>query len=190
MPGRLILASASPRRLELLAQVGVTPDDVRPADIDETPMVKELPRQAAARLAREKACAVAALYPDDIVLAADTVVACGRRLLDKPESKAAAEAHLRRLSGQRHRVFGAVSVVTPDKRTLERLVVTQVTFKRLHDREIAAYLASQEWQGKAGAYAIQGLAGGFVKRINGSYSNVVGLPLYETLGLLQSAGLE
>lgn len=173
-----------------MAQVGVAPDEVRPAEIDESPGRGELPRQTAARLARAKADAVAARYPGDIVLAADTLVACGRRILDKPATEAEADAHLRRLSGRRHRVYGGVAVTAPDNRTLERLAVTQVTFKRLHDREIAAYLAGREWRGKAGAYAIQGMAGGFVKRINGSYSNVVGLPLYETLALLRSAGLE
>ena len=190
MPGRLVLASASPRRLTLLAQVGVKPDYVCPAEVNEIPAPNELPRHTAARLAREKARVVAEHYPNDIVLAADTVVACGRLLLDKPDSETVAEAHLRRLSGQSHRVYGAVSVVTADGRMLKRLVVTRVIFKRLHDREIATYLASGEWQGKAGAYAIQGLADGFVKKINGSYSNVVGLPLYETLCLLNSAGLE
>ncbi len=190
MPGRLILASASPRRVELLAQVGIRPAEVVAADIDETATGKELPREIAARLAAGKACSVAAQFPDDFVLGADTVVACGRRVLDKPESEAAAADHLARLSGQRHRVYGGVCLVSPGGRTQNRLVMTQVSFKRLHASEIADYLASGEWRGKAGAYAIQGLAGGFVRRINGSYSNVVGLPLFETLALLKGVGIQ
>lgn len=189
MSGRLILASASPRRLALLAQVGITPDAVAAAEIDETPEAGELPRQLAARLAAAKAEAVAGQFPDDHVLAADTVVACGRRVLDKAVDDTAARVHLNRLSGRRHRVYGGVCLRAPGGRATARLVVTQVTFKRLEAAEIDAYLATGEWRGKAGAYAIQGLAGGFVKRLNGSYANVVGLPLYETLALLKGAGL-
>ena len=189
MPGRLILASASPRRVELLAQVGIVPDQVSAADIDESAADGEQPRALAARLADAKAAAVARTFPDDYVLAADTVVACGRRVLDKAADEGAARAHLERLSGRRHRVYGGVCLRRPDTHVSTRLVVTQVTFKRLQAAEITDYLNSGEWRGKAGAYAIQGLAGGFAKRVNGAYSNVVGLPLYETLALLRGAGL-
>lgn len=189
MTGLLILASASPRRLALLNQVGITPDQVVPADIDESPLKGELPRQLAERLAREKAAVVAALHPDAVVLAADTVVACGRRVLDKPGDEREARRTLRHLSGRRHRVYGGLCVALPGGARRARVVVTQVQFKRLGEDEITAYLESGEWQGKAGAYAIQGRAGGFVKKINGSYDNVVGLPLYESLALLNGAGL-
>ena len=189
MTGRLILASASPRRLALLAQVGITPDDVVAADIDETQRKAELPRQLAERLAAEKAEAVAARFPDAAVLAADTVVACGRRGLDQAGDTAEAQRCLELLSGQRHRVYGGVSVIAPGGVHRCRMVVTQVQFKRLTKAEIKAYLATDEWRGKAGAYAIQGHAGGFVKKINGSYDNVVGLPLYETLALLSGLGI-
>jgi len=185
----LILASQSPRRLDLLAQVGITPARVEPAHVDEAPLKGELPRQLAERLARDKALAVAAANPEAVVLAADTVVACGRRVLDKPEGEAAARRTLALLSGRRHRVYGGICVAQPDGTIKQRLVMTQVQFKRLDDAEIAAYIASGEWQGKAGAYAIQGRAGGFVTRINGSYSNVVGMALHETLALLASAGV-
>lgn len=184
MTGPLILASASPRRLELLAQVGIEPDRVEPALLDETPLAGELPRQLAARLARAKADAVAARFPDALVLGADTVVACGRRVLDKTDDTARARKMLALLSGRRHRVFGGICVALPDGKRRERVIMTQVQFKRLSGAEIDAYLATGEWRGKAGAYAIQGRAGGFVTRINGSYSNVVGLALHETLALL------
>jgi len=187
MTGRLILASQSPRRLALLAQVGVTPDRVEPADVDETPIKGELPRQLAERLAAAKAQAVAERFPDAVVLGADTVVACGRRVLDKPAGAAEARKTLALLSGRRHRVYGGICVAGPDGALKRRLVMTQVQFKRLSDAEIEAYITSDEWQGKAGAYGIQGRAGGFVTRINGSYSNVVGLALHETLALLASA---
>ena len=189
MTGRLILASASPRRLDLLAQVGVIPAEVVPADIDETPVKGELPRQMAARLAAEKAEAVSAQFPGDTVLAADTVVACGRRVLDKAIDETAARQSLALLSGRRHRVFGGVAVRAGEGLQRERTVVTQVQFKRLTETEISDYLASGEWQGKAGAYAIQGRAAAFVRKINGSYSNVVGLPLYETLAMLRGLGV-
>ncbi len=189
MTGRLILASASPRRLALLAQVGIVPDEVAPADIDETQYKAELPRELAARLAAEKAEAVAARFPDAAVLAADTVVACGRRVLDKAGDAVEAKNCLKLLSGQRHRVFGGISVIAPGGVHRQRVVVTQVQFKRLTEAEITAYLDTEEWRGKAGAYAIQGHAGGFVKKINGSYDNVVGLPLYETLALLSGLGI-
>jgi septum formation protein len=183
---RLILGSASPRRRDLLAQIGVTPDAIAPADIDETPRKDELPRRYAERLAAEKARAVAA-DPDDLVLTADTVVSAGRRILGKPADAAEAEAFLRLLSGRRHRVATAI-VLRRGDRLWARLVETQVKLKRLSDAEIAAYLASGEWRGKAGGYAIQGIAGAFVPWIGGSYTAVVGLPLTETANLLIGAG--
>ncbi|MCB1351317.1 MAG: septum formation protein Maf [Rhodobacteraceae bacterium] len=184
----LILASASPRRRELLAQVGITAAAIRPSDIDETPLPRELPRALALRLATAKADATPA-DPDDIVLAADTVVATGRRLLGKPDDAAEAEVFLRLLSGRRHRVITGLALRRGDRRW-SRAVETAVRFKRLSDTEIAGYLESGEWQGKAGGYAIQGLAGAFVPWISGSYSNVVGLPLTETVHLLTAAGYQ
>ncbi len=184
----LVLASASPRRLELLRQAGIEPTTVAPAAIDEAPRARELPAHYARRMACEKAEAVAPDHADAFVLGADTVVALGRRILPKAEDEAAARACLERLSGRRHRVLGGLVVIAPDGRRAERLVVTAVTFKRLEAREIAAYLASGEWRGKAGGYAIQGRAAAFIPRINGSYPNVVGLPLTETLALLTGLG--
>jgi septum formation protein len=187
---RLILASASPRRLELLAQVGIRPDATLPTDIDETPLPRELARACALRLAAAKAEAVR--DDDAVVLAADTIVAVGRRILGKPTDAKEAEAFLRLLSGRRHRVVTGVAVRTPDKtggKTRLRAVETAVRFKQLDRGEIAAYLASGEWQGKAGGYAIQGRAGALVPWIGGSYSNVVGLPLAETVNLLAAAGV-
>lgn len=184
----LILASASPRRVDLLAQIGVAPDAISPADIDEAPLPRELPRALAARLARAKVEAVAPDRPGCFVLGADTVVACGRRALPKAESAEVAADCLDLLSGRGHRVYGAVALILPDGRCVERVVTTSVAFKRLDAREKSAYLASGEWQGKAGGYAIQGLAAGFVRQIGGSYSNVVGLPLFETTAMLQGAG--
>ena len=189
MTGRLILASASPRRAALLAQIGICPDETVAADIDESATQGELPRQTAQRLAEMKARTVSQSFPDDYVLGADTVVACGRRLLDKAEDEAMARRHLKLLSGRRHRVHGGICIIAPGGRAHERLVTTQVSFKRLTEAEIGAYLTSAEWRGKAGAYAIQGRAGGFVKSINGSYGNVVGLALYETLSLLEGIGM-
>ncbi len=187
-PQRLVLASASPRRLELLAQVGIVPDAVSPADIDETPARGELPATLARRLAAEKAAVAAGRHPGDWILAADTVVAVGRRILGKPEDEAEAARFLRLLSGRRHKVLGGVALVSPGGAVRTRLVTTAVTFKRLEDSEIGGYIASGEWRGKAGGYAIQGRAGAFVRAIGGSYFNVVGLPLYETLSLLQGSG--
>jgi septum formation protein len=186
MSARLVLASASPRRLTLLAQIGITPDAVIAADIDETPLDGELPRLHALRLAASKAGAVDA--PDAIVLAADTVVAVGRRILPKAETEAQARACLALLSGRSHRVFTGVALRMSDGITRTRLGEARVTFKRLSHQEIEAYIASGEWQGKAGGYAIQGLAARYVSTIAGSYSAIVGLPLYETANLLQSAG--
>jgi septum formation protein len=183
---RLILGSASPRRRDLLAQIGVTPDAIAPADIDETPRKGELPRRYAERLATEKARTVAA-GPDELVLTADTVVSAGRRILGKPADAAEAEAFLRLLSGRRHRVATAVALRRGD-RLWARLVETQVKLKYLSDAEIAAYLRSGEWRGKAGGYAIQGIAAAFVPWIGGSYTAVVGLPLTETANLLIGAG--
>jgi len=183
---RLILGSASPRRRDLLAQIGVVPDAVRPPDIDETPRGAELPRPYAARLAREKAQAVEA-EADEIVLAADTTVAMGRRILGKPEHADEAARFLAMLSGRRHRVTTAVAV-RRGARLWERAVETVVQMKPLSEAEIAAYLATGDWQGKAGGYSIQGPAGAFVPWIRGSYPAVVGLPLAETAGLLRGAG--
>ena len=180
---RLVLASASPRRLALLAQIGVTPDEVIAADIDETPLSKETPRAHAQRLARAKAEAVAAKR--SVVLAADTVVAVGRRILPKAETEVQARACLALLSGRGHRVYTGVAVKAPDGALRERLVETRVTFKSLSAAEIEAYIKSEEWRGKAGGYAAQGLAGRFIVAIVGSYSSIVGLPLYETANLLE-----
>jgi septum formation protein len=188
MSGRLILASASPRRLELLAQAGIIPDAVEPADIDESPLPHERPRALAERLARSKAEAIAAQHPDDFVLAADTVVAMGIRVLEKPVDADEATKFLSKLSGRRHRVIGGICGIAPGGVVRAKTIVTQVRFKRLTGAEIAAYIASDEWQGKAGGYAIQGRAGALIPWINGSYTNVVGLALMETLGLLQGLG--
>lgn len=182
-----ILGSGSPRRLDLLAQLGLTPDAVRPPEIDEDPRKGELPRPYCARMAREKVQAVEA-DAEDVVLCADTTVALGRRILGKPADAAEAESFLRMMSGRRHRVITAVAVRRGD-RVWERDVVTQVRMKRLSDAEIAAYVASDDWRGKAGGYAIQGPAGAFIPWINGSFTAVVGLPLAETATLLQAAGL-
>ena len=185
---RLILGSASPRRRDLLAQIGVTPDEVRPADIDETPRKAEPPRAYAARLAREKAAAIAVdAGDDDLILTADTVVAMGRRILGKPDDEAQAAEFLYMLAGRRHRVMTAVAL-RRGTQVWERLVETQVRFKRLSDADISAYIRSGEWRGKAGGYAIQGIGAAFIPAINGSYSNVVGLPLPEVAGLLTGAG--
>ncbi|MFI5012225.1 MAG: Maf-like protein [Hyphomicrobiales bacterium] len=191
---RLILASASPRRLQLLDQIGVAPDEMIPADIDETPHKGEAPRSLATRLAREKAEAaakVARLKEDGsgaLILAADTVVAVGRRILPKPELVDEAAACLRLLSGRAHRVFTGICLITPRNARRERLVETRVRFKRLSREDFEAYLATGEWRGKAGGYAIQGKAGAFVVKIIGSPSNIVGLPLHETLNLLNGEG--
>ncbi len=184
----LILASASPRRRQLLEQVHLAPTAVHPAAIDETPRKKELPRQYAERLAREKLAAVAGRYAEAFVLAADTVVAAGRRILPKAEDADTARACLALLSSRRHRVTTALALRRPDGVVRMRLVETRVAFKRLSEEEIALYLASGEWRGKAGGYAIQGLAAAFVRQVIGSYSNVVGLPLFETVQMLVGNG--
>jgi septum formation protein len=182
-----VLASASPRRLALLRQVGITPDAVSGAELDESPLPKETPRQLALRLARAKAAAVAAQQPESLVLAADTVVAVGRRILPKAESEAEVAQCLRLLSGRAHRVLTGVAVAAPG-REAARLVETRVWFKRLTEADVRRYLASGEGVGKAGGYAVQGLAGAFVTSLQGSYSGVVGLPLYETQNLLTGLG--
>jgi septum formation protein len=184
----LVLASASPRRLELLRQIGIEPDAIEPAELDEAPLPRELPAAYVMRLARAKFDAVRPRHADAFVLAADTTVACGRRILGKPEDEAAARRCLELLSGRRHRVYGGVTVGAPDGRIASRRVVSRVAFKRLSDGEMRAYLASGEWRGKAGAYAIQGRAAGLVPWVEGSYSNVVGLPLFETAQLLLGLG--
>jgi septum formation protein len=183
---RLILASASPRRLELLARLGVAPDAVIPAEIDETPRKAEIPDRYALRMAAEKAAAVGT--PGSIVIAADTVVAAGRRILPKTEKEDEARAALLLLSGRRHRVHSAVAVADGEGRTLMRLSTSLVAFKRLSAEEIDAYLAAGEWRGKAGGYAIQGRAEALVRLLSGSHSGVMGLPLYETRALLRAAG--
>jgi septum formation protein len=184
----LVLASASPRRLVLLRQLGIVPDRVDPADIDETPAPRELPSGHVVRLAEAKARAVQPRHPGAFILAADTVVACGRRILPKTEDETAARACLTLLSGRCHRVYGGVALMTPAGETAIRRVVTQVAFKRLSQTELDAYLATGEWRGKAGGYAIQGCAAAFIPWIAGSYSNVVGLPLSETAQLLAGRG--
>jgi septum formation protein len=185
---RLVLASASPRRRDLLAQLGLTPDAIDPVEVDESARPRELPGPAALRLARAKAAAAAPRHPGSVVLAADTIVACGRRILPKAESEADVRACLALLSGRRHRVYGGISLIGPDGRTAQRLIMTAVMFRRLSEVDIRRYIASGEWQGKAGGYAIQGRAAAFVRAINGSYSNVVGLDLFATASLLRGLG--
>ena len=184
----LVLASASPRRRDLLAQIGIVPSAIEAAEIDESPLPGERPRVLARRLAEAKARAVAANHPESYVLGADTVVACGRRILPKPADAAQARACLGLLSGRRHAAHGGVALLSPDGTLRARVVETAVTFKRLAKEEIEAYLASGEWQGKAGGYAIQGRAARFVKAVSGSYPNVVGLPLFEVAAMLHGAG--
>ncbi len=191
---KLVLASGSPRRVEMLQQAGIEPDTLMPADIDETPLKSEHPRSLAKRLAKEKAERAIELLRargesgEAFVLAADTVVAVGRRILPKAEMTDEAANSLRLLSGRSHRVYSGIALVTPAGKMRQRLVETRVRFKRLSREELESYLASGEWRGKAGAYAIQGLAGTFVVKLVGSYSNVVGLPLYETVSLLTGEG--
>ena len=193
---RLVLGSASPRRLALLAQIGVRPDAILPAEIDETPRPREEPRALAERLASEKALASAAIAAGRadlapcLTLGADTVVGVGRRILPKCETREDAKLCLDLLSGRGHRVFTGLALVTGGGAVRRRLVETRLRFKRLSPNEVEAYLASAEWRGKAGGYAIQGLAGAFVERLVGSYSNVVGLPLAETVALLGGQGYD
>ena len=183
----LVLASASPRRLDLLRQVGFEPTEIDAPDVDETPGPRELPRAYALRMAAAKLAAVAPRHPGALIVAADCVVVCSRRILPKAETEAEARACLDRLSGRRHRVLGAVAVRYPDGASRKRLVETVVRFKRLEQAEIDDYLGCGEWRGKAGGYAIQGRAARFVDFVSGSYSNVVGLPLFETVKLLKPA---
>lgn len=191
---KLVLASGSPRRLALLNQAGLEPDALMPAELDETPERGELPRTLAVRLARDKAETVIERVRDTegvrdaYIIAADTVVAVGRRILPKPDLLEEASACLRLLSGRTHRVYSGVCVVTPKNSIKTRLVETRVRFKRLSNQDIESYLASGEWRGKAGGYAIQGLAGSFVVKLVGSYPNVVGMPLYETIAMLSGEG--
>ena len=191
---KLVLASGSPRRVGLMNQAGIEPDALRPADIDETPRQGELPRVCANRLAYGKAStALAAIGADDdvygaFILAADTVVAVGRRILPKPELVDEAAQCLRLLSGRSHRVYTALCLITPKRKYRQRVVETRVRFKRLSSEDIESYLGSGEWRGKAGGYAAQGLGGTFIVKMVGSYSNVVGLPLYETVALLAGEG--
>ena len=184
----LVLASASPRRLDLLARIGVVPDSVVPADVDESVLRGELPRDHALRLAREKAEAVAAKNPDALVLAADTVVSVGRRVLPKVEDEATLRACMKLLSGRRHRVMTGVALAAPRQPVRTRLVETMIAMKPLSQDEIDYYAAHGEWRGKAGGYALQGYGEVYVRHIAGSYSNVVGLPLAETRVLLKAAG--
>jgi septum formation protein len=183
---RLVLASQSPRRIELLKRIGIVPDAVLPADIDETPLKGELPAPYVQRLAAAKAAAVEA--PGALVLAADTTVAAGRRILGKPADEAEARAMLQLLSGRRHKVLTAVTLVDAEGKARHRLSTSIVSFKRFAPDELDAYLAAGEWEGKAGAYAIQGRAEALVRAISGSFSGVMGLPLYETRALLRAAG--
>jgi len=191
---KLLLASASPRRLQLLAQAGIEPDGLMPTSLDETPLKNELPRSLAKRLARAKAEAALALSarnPEQAgayILAADTVVAVGRRILPKAEFQEEASECLLLLSGRSHHVYTAIALATPKGTIRQRLVETKVRFKRLSRLEMETYLASGEWRGKAGGYAIQGLAGSFVVKLVGSYPSVVGLPLYETITMLEGEG--
>ena len=185
---RLVLASASPRRLDLLARIGVVPDAVIPAEVDESVPKGELPRAHAVRLAREKAEAVAGQEPDSLVLAADTVVAVGRRILPKVEDEDTLRASMRLLSGRRHRVMTGVALAAPGQPLRTRLVETMIAIKPLSKEEIDYYAAHGEWRGKAGGYALQGYGEVYVRHIAGSYSNVVGLPLAETRVMLKAAG--
>jgi len=188
-PLKLVLASASPRRQELLEQIGIFPDRIAPSDIDETPHTAERPWPYVRRMAEEKARSVAANHPDDLVLAADTVVCLGRRILGKPQDRHEAERFLRLLSGRRHQVLTAIALISPKEQRLSlRVQASAVRFLRLDDHAIARYLAAGEWQGKAGGYAIQGEAAQFIDFISGSYSGIVGLPLAECARLLHGAG--
>lgn len=185
----LILASASPRRIELLKEAGIIPDQIIPADIDETKYKGEKPEALVLRLAIQKARAVAAQHPGHAVLAADTTVAVGRRILEKPADEAEARQFLDLMSGRRHKVLGGICLITPDGRERSRVVTSTVQFKNLSEAEIRHYLAAREWDGKAGGYGIQGLAAGFVSFLSGSHSNVVGLSLYDTINLLAGSGV-
>lgn len=184
----LILASASPRRLDLLKQIHITPDAVCPADINEDDLPRELPKAYVKRITIAKATKIAETYSDHYILSADTTVASGRRILPKAEDEQTARDCLKMLSGRRHRVLGGIALITPCGKALYRLSETVVKFKRLSQQDIEDYIDSKEWHGKAGGYAIQGLAASYVQSISGSYSNVVGLSLFETTNMLKGAG--
>lgn len=187
-PAPLILASSSPRRVELLAQIGIVPDHIIPADIDETPLKGEHPRDLAVRLAKGKAEKIAAEQTGSYVIGADTVVACGRRSFGKAENKEEVGKILRILSGRRHKIFGGICLVTPEGKSRTRCCETTVSFRRLTEKEIQNYVDSRDWEGKAGGYAVQGVASTFVKFISGSHSNIIGLSLYDVAAMLNSAG--
>lgn len=186
----LILASGSPRRKELLSQLNIEPSHIISPEIDETPLKREKPKDLALRLSKSKAEAVSKAHSDAFILAADTVVACGSQILDKAETANQALAYLQKLSGRRHHVYGGITLITPDGHVLSRHCNTLVQFKPLCAKTFENYIQSNEWDGKAGGYAIQGYAGSFVKYMAGSYSNVVGLSLYDTIKILQSGGFE
>jgi len=185
---KLILASASPRRLDLLKQIGITPDQIIPADVDETPLDGEKSTALAERLAQLKAEKIASDHPQSFILASDTVVACGNRILGKAKDKAEARKFLTLLSGRRHHVYTGVCLITPDGQISTKTVNTVVKFKNLDQSELDYYLSHDEWMGKAGGYAIQGIAARYIRAINGSYSNVVGLPLCEVTNMLKGRG--
>jgi len=185
---KLILASASPRRKELLAEQNIIPDHIIPADIDESPLKKELPRPYVKRMAVEKARAVARQHANSYILAADTVVIMGRTILQKPEDAKQAYQFLTKMSGRRHKVLGGICLITPEGKEITRTVETIVKFKNLTDQEKQFYVDSNEWDGKAGGYAIQGLASQFIPFISGSYSNIVGLSIYDTMNMLRGNG--
>ena len=188
MKSKLILASASPRRKELLAEQNIIPDHIIPADIDESPLKKELPRPYVKRMAVEKARAVARQHANSYILAADTVVIMGRTILQKPEDAKQAYQFLTKMSGRRHKVLGGICLITPEGKEITRTVETIVKFKNLTDQEKKFYVDSNEWDGKAGGYAIQGLASQFIPFISGSYSNIVGLSIYDTMNMLRGNG--
>tara|TARA_B100000989_G_scaffold290998_1_gene264911 strand:+ start:96 stop:683 length:588 start_codon:yes stop_codon:yes gene_type:complete len=184
---QLVLASASPRRLDLLTQIGIQPDIVFAADLDETPKKGELPTSYARRLAVAKAEAAAATH-DGMILAGDTVVACGRRILPKAETADKAMTCLQLLSGRQHRVYGGISLITADRRLFVRVVCSRVKFRRLNGNDLAEALAAGDWKDKAGGYAIQGFAARYIRHISGSYSNIVGFSLFDVTALLNAAG--
>lgn len=188
MKNKLILASASPRRVELLRQVGIIPDAVIPADIDETPLKGETPKAMVVRLAREKAQTVAANHKDAFIIGADSTVALGMRMFGKAQSDDEARSFISKLSGRTHKVYGGICVIVPGGKTITRCVVTSVKFKRFADAEIDAYVRTREWDGVAGAYRIQGRAGGFITSVQGSYSNIIGLSLYDIMNILGGNG--
>lgn len=187
---KLILASSSPRRVELLQQINIIPDKIVPADINETPQKSEKPRYLALRLAQQKAEFIHEKQQDNYILAADTVVSCGQQILDKAENQDQARNYLKKLSGRRHQVHGGIALITPEGRLFSRYCLTRINFKPLTAQDIDLYIKNGEWQGKAGGYAIQGYAGSFIKYLSGSYSNVVGLSLYDTIKILDSAGFK